>query len=74
MLVDNDISRIAEGQTDVSYAANGVWVVRQQMKHAIKQALLLNDGFGITLPNGKKIVPKQAVETDADAEGVLTQS
>lgn len=55
MLTDEQINTIAEGQTNCTYEGNGIWVVKEQMKHAIKQALNLNDGVKIVLPNGKKL-------------------
>lgn len=60
MLTDEQIETIAEGQTDCTYEGNGAWVVKQQIKHAIKQALELNDGEEITLPkriiNGERVM------------------
>ena len=58
MLTDEQIDTIVEGQTSVTYEGNGVWVAKEQMKHAIKQALDLNDGESIVLPKGKILEPK----------------
>jgi len=58
MITDEQIETIAEGQTSCTYEGNGVWVVKEQMKHAIKQALDLNDGESIVLPNSKILEPK----------------
>lgn len=52
---NEQIEAIAEGQTEVSYEGNGPFLVKEQMKHAIKQALDLNDGKEITLPKGRKM-------------------
>lgn len=49
-ITDEQIDAIAEGQTEVTYEDNGVWIVKQQMKHAIKQALDLCEGEKIRLP------------------------
>ena len=59
MLTDEQIEAIAEGQTSVNYEGNGSWIVKQQIKHAIKQALELESGEEITLPKGKKILPNR---------------
>lgn len=55
MITDEQIVAIAEGQTEVTYKGNGPFLVKDQMKYAIKQALILNDGGEITLPNGKEL-------------------
>lgn len=57
MLTDDKIQQIVESQTEVSYTSNGIFIVQEQMKHAVKQALLLNDGETITLPKGGRLVP-----------------
>lgn len=59
MLTKAEIQKIIKGQTPVNYYDNGVWVVEQQMEHAISQALLLNDGESVTLSNGEQIIPQK---------------
>jgi hypothetical protein len=56
-LTDEQIDEIVEGQTECTYEKNGPWIVEQQMKYAIKQALKLTNGEEITLPNRKKMRP-----------------
>lgn len=61
MLTDVIIQKIVDGQTSVTYKNNGPFLVKSQMKHAIKQALLLNDGSLITLPKGEQLAPQSPV-------------
>jgi len=62
MLNDEQIDAIAEGQTDCTYEDNGIFIVKQQMKYAIKQALELDSGKQITLPKGKIMHLNQEVK------------
>jgi len=59
MLTDEVIQKIVEGQTSVTYEGNGIFIVAEQMKYAVKQALLLNDGEPITLPKGEQLKPQE---------------
>lgn len=52
-ITNEQIETIADGQTDVTYEGNGLFIVKEQIKYAIKQALDLNDGKEITLPKGQ---------------------
>lgn len=54
-ITDEQINVIAEGQTEVTYEGNGPFLVKEQMKHAVKQALDLAEGKEIILPNGKRL-------------------
>lgn len=54
-MTDEQIDTIAEGQTSVAYEGNGPFIVKQQIKHAVEQALKLESGEEIILPNGEKL-------------------